>query len=132
MAKARSSRSFFEVVDDVTPAQQQQVREVMNSEHPRLIDLPDNIRARDALGESCHMQLVVDSSSNQVLKFFDASVPIAWDVVRVFCNNHPKVINYKVANNSDRVKCAFLYMLKNITGEQGLTQSLGQKALTHG
>ncbi|CAE7291429.1 unnamed protein product [Symbiodinium microadriaticum] len=57
---------------------------VMNSEHPRLIDLPDNIRAR-------------------VLKFFDASVPIAWDVVRVFCNNHPKVINYKVANNSDRL-----------------------------
>ena len=73
---------------------------------------------------------MVDSSSNKVLKLFHVSVPIAWGVVRVFCNNQPKVINYKVANNSDRVKCAFLYMLKNITGEQWLTQSLGQKALT--
>ena len=102
----------------------------MNSENPRLIDLPANIRPRDALGEACHLQLVIDSSSNKVLKFFHASVPIAWGVVRVFCNNHAKVINYKLASSSDRVKCAFVYMLNNITGEQWMTQSLGQKVLT--
>ena len=41
--KGKKFKEFFEVVDDVTLAQQQQVRVITNSEHPRLIDLPDNI-----------------------------------------------------------------------------------------
>ena len=104
---------------DVTPVQEQQIREVMNSENPRLVDLPPSVRPGDALGEeACHLQLVIDSSANKVLKFYHASVPIAWGVVRVFCNDHPVIINYKIATNSDRVKCAFLHMLANIPGER--------------
>ena len=72
-------------------------------------------------------RFVVDTANNTVLNFFHSTIALPWGVVKVFCGHEPMVLNYKIASNSDLVKCSFLVMLSHIQGEQWLTQSLGQK-----
>ena len=90
--------------------------------------LPGFVSPGDALHESCHLQLVVDSAANTVLQFFHSSVPLPWGVVKAFCRGGSvKVLNYKIATNSDLVKRGCLVMLSKIKGEQWLTQALQEK-----
>ena len=58
--KGKKFKEFFQAVHDVTPAQQQQIREVMNSENPRLVDLPANVRPGDAVRPAiCSSSLIL-------------------------------------------------------------------------
>ena len=101
----------------------------MEEDPTSIAKLPPSVRPGDALGESCHYQIVIDSRHNKVLVFFHSTAALPWGVVRVFCKDKVHVLNYKVASNSDHVKCAFLVMLSKIPGDQWLTQSLGTKVV---
>ena len=92
--------------------------------------LPDVVRPRDALGEACVLQIAISpdgSGTFTVLKFFHSSVFVPLGLAKAFCNQKVQIINYQVANNSDLMKCAFLYILQRVPGEQWLSQSLMDK-----
>ena len=100
-----------------------------------LAALPASVRPRDALGDACRLQLIVEEQSNgekRALKFFHSTVDIPLGLVRSLCENAPHVINYKIAPNSHMVKMAFLKMLCTIRGQQWLTQGLQDKTVRGG
>ncbi|CAE7232195.1 unnamed protein product [Symbiodinium natans] len=126
--KGKKFKEFFHIVENVTPERLTQIREVMCADEIVVGRLPGFVSPGDALGESCHLQLVVDSAANTVLQFFHSSVPLPWGVVKAFCRGGSvKILNYKIATNSDLVKRGFLVTLSKIKGEQWLTQSLQEK-----
>ena len=127
--KGKKFTEFFRIVDNVTKDDQDAIRKSMEEDPTSIAKLPPSVRPGDALGESCHYQIVLDSRHNKVLVFFHSTAALPWGVVRVFCKDKVHVLNYKVASNSDHVKCAFLVMLSKIPGDQWLTQSLGNKAV---
>ena len=125
--KGKKFKEFFSIITDVTPDDQERIRKVMTEDPTKIGDLPDSVRPGGELGEACALQMVIDSSSNSVLNFFHSNISLPWGVVRVFCRDKTMLLNYKIASNSDLVKCAFMVMLSNIAGDQWLTQSLGEK-----
>ena len=61
-----------------------------------------------------------ESGTFTVLKFFQffySNVFVPLGLAKAFCNQKVQLINYQVANNSDLVKCAFLYILQRLPGE---------------
>ena len=125
--KGKKFKEFFRLIHDVSTEDQDQIREIMAKDPNNTALLPDSVRPGDVLGEACSLQLVIDTRSNAVLQFFHSSISLPWDVVRLFCRDKPMLLNYKIATNSDLVKCAFLVMLKGIEGDHWMKQSLGTK-----
>lgn len=129
-AKGKKFKEFFHIVEGVSAADCDVIRNVYNSDPPKVNELPDSVRPRDALGDSCVLQMAISPEQDgkyTVLKFFHSSAFIPLGLAKAFCAQKVSVINYQVANNNDHVKCAFLYMLNRIQGEQWLTQSLVNK-----
>ncbi|CAE7676659.1 unnamed protein product, partial [Symbiodinium pilosum] len=130
--KGKKFKEFFRIVDNVTKDDQDAIRKSMEEDPTSIAKLPPSVQPGDALGESCHYRIVLDSRRNKVLVFFHSTAALpwgVWGVVRVFCKDKVHVLNYKVASNSDHVKCAFLVMLSKIPGDQWLTQLLGNKVV---
>ena len=113
----------------MSPKAQQEVKDIMNNYPTCVGRFPGDLRPDDALGGSCHMHVVIDSASNSILQFFHSSVPLPWGVVKAFCRGSVLVLNDKIVNNSDRLKCGVLMMLSEIKGDQWLTQYLAQKIM---
>ena len=129
-AKGKKFKEFFHLVEGVSPEDCDRIRTAMNTDPPSLNQLPDSVRPRDALGDSCILQLALspdESGTYTVLKFFHSTAFIPLGLAKAFCSQQVRVINYQVASNNDRVKCAFLYMLQRISGERWLSQSLADK-----
>ncbi|CAE7406745.1 unnamed protein product [Symbiodinium natans] len=125
--KGKKFKEFFRLIHDVSTEDQAQIREIMAKDPNNTALLPDSVRPGDVLGEACTLQLVIDTRSNAVLQFFHSSISLPWGVVRLFCRDKPMLLNYKIATNSDLVKCACLVMLKGIEGDRWMKQSLGTK-----
>ena len=125
--KGKKFKEFFRIVKNVSAEDLDRLRQAMNTNPNAIAHLPDCVRPGDALGDACSLQIVVDTANNTVLNFFHSTIALPWGVVKVFCGHEPMVLNYKIASNSDLVKCSFLVMRSHIQGEQWLTQSLGQK-----
>ena len=128
--KGKKFKEFFHLVEGVSPEDADRIRVAMSSDPPCVAQLPDVVRPRDALGEACVLQIAISpdgSGTFTVLKFFHSSVFVPLGLAKAFCNQKVQLINYQVANNSDLVKCAFLYILQRVPGEQWLSQSLMDK-----
>ena len=128
--KGKKFKEFFHLVEGISSEDCEAIRKSFNTDPPNIGQLPASVRPRDALGDSCTMQIAIspeEGGTFTVLKFFHSSVFIPLGLAKAFCGQKVLVINYQVANNSDHVKCAFLYMLQRIPGEQWLTQSLVNK-----
>ena len=128
--KGKKFKEFFHIVEGVSAADCDLIRNIYNSDPPKVNELPDSVRPRDALGDSCVLQLAISPEQDgtyTVLKFFHSTAFIPLGLAKAFCAQKVSVINYQVANNNDHVKCAFLYILQRLQGEQWLTQSLMNK-----
>ena len=128
--KGKKFKEFFHIVEGVSAADCDLIRSIYSSDPPKVNELPDSVRPRDALGDSCVLQLAISPEQDgtyMVLKFFHSTAFIPLGLAKAFCAWKVSVINYQVANNNDHVKCAFLYILQRLQGEQWLTQSLMNK-----
>ena len=127
----KSFKEFFHIVRGLSAEDQEQARSAMNATPPNIALLPVCLRPKDALGDSCRLQDILDYSdpaSCCALKFFHSNVDIPLGLARTFSDDNVLVINYKLAGNSDNVKKGFLEMMSQIRGEQWLTQKLKHKA----
>ena len=128
--KGKKFKEFFHIVEGVSAADCDLICNIYNSDPPKVNELPDSVRPRDALGDSCVLQMAISPEQDgtyTVLKFFHSTAFIPLGLAKAFCAQKVSVINYQVANNNDHVKCAFLYILQRLQGEQWLTQSLMNK-----
>ena len=58
-AKGKKFKEFFHLVEGVSPEDCDRIRTAMNTDPPSLNQLPDSVRPRDALGDSCILQLAL-------------------------------------------------------------------------
>ena len=126
---------FFQYIAQISGEDLQAIQTAFMDGNLNLAALPASVRPRDALGDACRLQLIVEEQSNgekRALKFFHSTVDIPLGLVRSLCENAPHVINYKIAPNSHMVKIAFLKMLCTIRGQQWLTQGLQDKTVRGG
>ena len=128
----KSFKEFFHIVPNISTEDQEVIRAVMSEDPLCISRLPNSVRPRDALGTSCHLQLVLHQhpdGSCTALKFFHSKVSIPMGLARTLCEDQVLVIDYSLAKNSDAVKKAFLYMLSQISGHHWMTQVLRQKQI---
>ena len=128
-------KEFFQYIAQISEEDLQAIQTAFMDGNLNLAALPASVRPRDALGDACRLQLIVEEQSNgekRALKFFHSTVDIPLGLVRSLCENAPHVINYKIAPNSHMVKMAFLKMLCTIRGQQWLTQGLQDKTVRGG
>lgn len=128
----KSFKEFSHIVHGLSPSDQEAARAAMSSKPPNMARLPASLRPRDALGDSCLTQLILDTSDPEncvALKFFHSRVNIPMGLAKSFCDDEVKVVNYSIASNSDVVKKGFLVMLSQVKGEQWLTQKLKAKPM---
>ena len=128
----KGHKEFFQTIKNISADHVKGIQDAFVDGKLDIATLPAIVRPRDALGEACRLQLVVEQTSDgawHALKFFHSTVDIPFGLVRTLCEDAPQVINYKVASNSHLVKMAFLKMVSAIQGHQWLTQSLQDKPL---
>ena len=78
-AKGKKFKEFFHLVEGVSPEDCDRIRTAMNTDPPSLNQLPDSVRPRDALGDSCILQLALspdESGTYTVLKFFHSTASV--------------------------------------------------------
>jgi len=126
----KSFKEFFQVIRNVSDVDVAAIRSVMSEASPKYAHLPASVRPRDALGDSCVLQLVLEKSAHAswtVLKFYHSTVSIPMGLAKTLCNNNVLTIDYKICSNSDVVKKGFMKMLSKIPGDQWLTQEVVDK-----
>ena len=114
----KSFKEFFHVVPNISTEGQEVIRAVMSEDPLCISRLPNSVRPQDALGTSCHLQLVLHQhpdGSCTALKFYHSKVSIPIGLARTLCADRFLVIDYSLVKNSDAVKKAFLYMLSQIS-----------------
>ena len=128
--KGKRFKEFFQIVRNVSAQDCEAICTAMSQDPISIAALPLSVRPRDALGESCRMQIVIGretDGSNTVLKFFHSSVFVPVGLAKVFCNHNLLTVDYGTGNNSDAVKKGFLQMLSQIPGKHWLSQRLVSK-----
>ena len=96
-------KEFFQYIAQISEEDLQAIQTAFMDGNLNLAALPASVRPRDALGDACRLQLIVEEQSNgekRALKFFHSTVDIPLGLVRSLCENAPRVINYKIAPNS--------------------------------
>lgn len=128
----KAHEEFFHIVRNVSAADQNSIRSAFRDGQFNVAALPACVRPADALGEACHLQIVMccpAGDSCDVIKFYHSKVDIPWGLVRTLCENEPKVIDYGIASNSNLVKIAFLHLLSLMPGHHWMRQGLRAKSV---
>ena len=93
--KGRKFKEFFRIVDSVdsvTKDDQDATRKATEEDPTSIGKLPLPVQPGDALGESCHYQIVIDSGRNKVLVFFHCAAALPLGSVRVFSKGKGRVL----------------------------------------